>query len=152
MYKKKVNRIEKRIVSFHHPYVRPIKRGKQGKKVEFGGKGALVYVRGFLFLDHFDHSAFAEENLMIDHLLGYVERFGKLPPYVTADRNTESWITGSFRRSLRCGYRLNDEGSRPKHSRPRIVGSRRNRGNGIGYKGVLAKVKSITGSIESGIP
>jgi hypothetical protein len=30
-------------------------------------------------------SAFAEENLMTDHLLGYVERFGKLHPYVTAD-------------------------------------------------------------------
>lgn len=85
MYKKKVNRIEDRIVSFHRPYVRPIKRGKQGKKVEFGGKGALVHVGGFLFLDHFDHSAFAEENLMADHLLHYVERFGKLPPYMTAD-------------------------------------------------------------------
>jgi hypothetical protein len=85
MYKEKVNRIEDRIVSFHRPYVRPIKRGKQGKKVEFGGKGALVHVGGFLFLDYFDHSAFAEENLMTDHLLGYVKRFGKLPPYVTAD-------------------------------------------------------------------
>ncbi|MFH1934239.1 MAG: transposase, partial [Pseudomonadota bacterium] len=31
MYKKKVNRITDRIVSFHRPYVRPIKRGKSGK-------------------------------------------------------------------------------------------------------------------------
>lgn len=85
MYKKKVNRITERIVSFHRPYVRPIKRGKQGKKVEFGGKGALVHVGGFLFLDYFEHRAFAEENLMAEHLLGYVERFGKLPPYVTTD-------------------------------------------------------------------
>lgn len=44
MYRRKVNRIEDRIKSFHRPYVRPIKRGKQGKKVEFGGKGALVQV------------------------------------------------------------------------------------------------------------
>ncbi len=85
MYKRKVNRIEDRIVSFHRPYVRPIKRGKQGKKVEFGGKGALVHVGGFLFLDHFDHRAFAEENLMEAHVGGYMDRFGKLPPYVTAD-------------------------------------------------------------------
>lgn len=85
MYKRKVNRIEDRIVSFHRPYVRPIKRGKQGKKVEFGGKGALVHVGGFLFLDHFDHRAFAEENLMAEHVASYMDRFGKLPPYVTAD-------------------------------------------------------------------
>jgi hypothetical protein len=85
MYKRKLNRIDERIVSFHRPYVRPIKRGKAGKKVEFGGKGALVDVGGFMFLDHFDHSAFAEENLMEEHLVGYMDRFGKLPPYVTAD-------------------------------------------------------------------
>jgi len=85
MYRRKTNRIEDRVVSFHRPYVRPIKRGKQGKKTEFGGKGGLVHVGGFMFLDHFEHRAFAEENLMVAHLLGYVERFGKLPPSVTAD-------------------------------------------------------------------
>ncbi|MGQ9721229.1 MAG: hypothetical protein ACUVXA_07910 [Candidatus Jordarchaeum sp.] len=30
MYKRKVNRVKERIVSFHRPYVRPIKRGKVG--------------------------------------------------------------------------------------------------------------------------
>jgi len=85
MYKRKTNRVRDRIVSFHRPYVRPIKRGKQGKKVEFGGKGALVHVGGFLFLDHFAHEAFAEEALTAQHLVGYVERFGKLPPYICAD-------------------------------------------------------------------
>jgi IS5 family transposase len=85
MYKRKTNRIEERIVSFHRPYVRPIKRGKQGKKVEFGGKGALVHVGEYMFLEYFEHRAFAEENLMAEHVGGYMDRFGKLPPYVTAD-------------------------------------------------------------------
>ena len=85
MYRRKLNRIDDRIVSFHRPYVRPIKRGKAGKKVEFGGKGALVHVGRFLFLEHFEHRAFAEENLMVEHVGGYMDRFGKLPPYVTAD-------------------------------------------------------------------
>jgi len=85
MYKRKVNRVEERIVSFHRPYVRPIKRGKQEKKTEFGGKGGLVHVGGFLFLDHFEHRAFAEEELLADHLAGYVSRFGKLPPYASMD-------------------------------------------------------------------
>lgn len=86
MYRRKVNRIAERIVSFHRPYVRPIKRGKQGKEVEFGGKGALAQVDGFLFVDHFAHEAFAEESLTAQHLEAYVERFGKLPPSFTAER------------------------------------------------------------------
>jgi len=86
MYSRRVNRIADRIVSFHRPYVRPIKRGKLGRSVEFGAKGGLVHVDGFLFLDHFKHEAFAEDKVAGDHLRAYQERFGKLPPYVTADR------------------------------------------------------------------
>jgi len=73
-------------VSFHRPYVRPIKRGKVGRSVEFGGKGALVHVGGFLFLDYFRHKAFAEDKLAGKHFQDYKERFGKLPPYFTADK------------------------------------------------------------------
>jgi IS5 family transposase len=86
MYSRRVNRIKGRIVSFHRPYVRPIKRGKLAQSVEFGAKGGLVHVDGFLFLDHLRHEAFAEDKLVGDHLLAYRERFGKLPPYFTADR------------------------------------------------------------------
>ncbi len=83
MYRKRVNRVVDRIVSFHRPYVRPIKRGKAGKKVEFGAKGALDQVGRFLFLDYLEHWAFAEEELLADHLSGYGERFGKLPHYIS---------------------------------------------------------------------
>jgi len=86
MYKSKVNRIADRIVSFHRPYVRPIKRGKMGKSVEFGAKGALVHIGGFLFLDYFAHKAFSEDKLARHHLHVYQERFGKLPPYFVADK------------------------------------------------------------------
>jgi len=86
MYKRKTNRVAERIVSFHRSYVRPIKRGKLGRSVEFGGKGALMHVGGFLFLDHFAHEAFAENKLIRKHLQAYKEKFGKLPPYFTADK------------------------------------------------------------------
>ena len=85
MYTQRINRVDERIVSFHRPYVRPIKRGKQGKKTEFGGKGALVHVGGFLFLDYFEHRAFAEEELLGRHVAGYRDRFGKRPPYLSMD-------------------------------------------------------------------
>ncbi|SDY69916.1 transposase, partial [Nitrosomonas halophila] len=38
MYKTRSQRCEDRIVSISQPYIRPIIRGKQGKKVEFGAK------------------------------------------------------------------------------------------------------------------
>lgn len=86
MYKRKVNRIAHRIVSLHRPYVRPIKRGKQRQDTEFGGKGAVVHVDGFLFLDYFKHEAYDEAELAVDHVAAYQERFGTLPPYFAADQ------------------------------------------------------------------
>ncbi|MGB8953511.1 MAG: IS5 family transposase [Candidatus Aminicenantales bacterium] len=86
MYKRKVNRIANRIVSLHRPYVRPIKRGKQRQDTEFGGKGAVVHVDGFLFLDSFKHEAYDEAEVAVHHVAAYQERFGKLPPYLAADQ------------------------------------------------------------------
>lgn len=86
MYKQGINRVKERIVSFHRPYVRPIKRGKLAQKVEFGGKGALAQVDGFLFLDYFQHQAFSEAELAEQQLRAYEERFGTLPASFTADR------------------------------------------------------------------
>ena len=85
MYKRKTCRIANRIVSLHRPYVRPIKTGKQARDTEFGAKGALVHVDGFLFLDHFKHEAFNEAELAVRHVAAYEERFGTLPPYFVAD-------------------------------------------------------------------
>jgi len=85
MYKKKTNRIGQRIVSLYRPYVRPVKTGKQAKETEFGAKGALTHVNGFLFLDHWKHEAFNESEYAAVHVAAYAERFGKLPPYFVAD-------------------------------------------------------------------
>jgi IS5 family transposase len=86
MYTAKVNRIGDRIVSFHRPYVRPIKRGKSGKSTEFGAKGALSLVDGFLFLDHLEHAAYPEDKWTETHIKAYKEKFGKVPPYIAADQ------------------------------------------------------------------
>jgi hypothetical protein len=85
MYKRKANRIANRIVSLFRPYVRPIKTGKQAKETEFGAKGALTYVGGFLFLDFWKHEAYNEADHVARHMGAYTERFGKLPPYFVAD-------------------------------------------------------------------
>jgi len=85
MYKKKLNRISGRIVSLFRPYVRPIKTGKQAKETEFGAKGALTHVDGFLFLDFWKHAAFNEADSVARHMEAYGERFGKLPRYFVGD-------------------------------------------------------------------
>ena len=88
MHEKNLRRINNRIVSFHREYVRPIKRGKAGKSVEFGPKGALSHVDGFLFLDKFSHDNFseAETSIVKNQIEGYETRFGKKPTSFTGDQ------------------------------------------------------------------
>jgi IS5 family transposase len=86
MYTEKTHRIADRIVSLHRPYVRPIKTGKQARDTEFGAKGALMHVDGFLFLDRIKHEAFNESEFAAAQIEAYKERFGELPPYMAADR------------------------------------------------------------------
>ena len=92
MYTQKINRVDERIVSFARPYVRPIKRGKQGKKTEFGGKGALVHVGGFLFLD----------------------RFGKLPPSVVMDAKYGTQQNREIMEKVEIRASFKRRGRRPK--------------------------------------
>jgi transposase, IS5 family len=62
MYTRKEKSIEKRIVSLHKPYVRPIVRGKETKSVEFGMKVNKISVGGLNFVDNIDFEAFNECN------------------------------------------------------------------------------------------
>jgi hypothetical protein len=89
MYDDKVQRCEARIVSWWREYVRPIKRGKGGKKeVEFGPKVCLSHVDGFTFLDQFSHENYSEARVDIveSQIRNYKERFGQLPPSITGDQ------------------------------------------------------------------
>ena len=88
MYKKGIHRVEDRIVSFHRPWVRPIKRGKSGRDVEFGAKAAMSHVDGFLFLDKIHHDNFSEAQTTVvqEQVESYEKRFGKNPPSFTGDK------------------------------------------------------------------
>jgi len=55
------NRIPKhRIVSIDKPYIRPIVRGKEVKKVEFGAKVHKLQIGGISFIEHLSFEAFNE--------------------------------------------------------------------------------------------
>ena len=87
MYKAKTVRIAERLVSLSRPWVRPMVRGKAGKRVEFGPKGAISYVDGFMFLDYLDHEGFAEAGLVEQQITNYRRRFLKDPAYMIGDRS-----------------------------------------------------------------
>ena len=92
MHRERKHRIDGRIVSFHRECVRPIKRGKGGRKdTEFGPKGALSHVDGFLFLDTLSHDNYSEaaRKVVDGQLAACQQRFGKLPPSFTADQLAE---------------------------------------------------------------
>ncbi|MFH1934319.1 MAG: transposase [Pseudomonadota bacterium] len=40
----------------------------------------------FLFLDHLEHAAFSEDKWTEAHINAYKEKFGKVPPYISADQ------------------------------------------------------------------
>jgi transposase, IS5 family len=88
MYRTKSHQVKERIVSFVRPWVRPIKRGKNGKDVEFGAKAAVSYVDGMLFLDVIEHENFAEAETAVvrGQIESYENRFGQPPPSFTADK------------------------------------------------------------------
>lgn len=54
------------IVSIDKPYIRPIVRGKEIKKVEFGAKLHKLQIDGISFIEHLSYDAFHEGNRLIN--------------------------------------------------------------------------------------
>src|SRR5665647_2534128 len=64
MHHTHTRRIDHRIVNIHQPHVRPIVRGKENAKTEFGSKLQVSMVGGFTFIDHHCWEAFNEGNYL----------------------------------------------------------------------------------------
>lgn len=86
MYCFKTHSIEHRIVSIHQPHVRPIVRGKQQAKVEFGAKIHVSVIDGISFLDELSWEAYNEGSHMMEYVEKYRKRFGFYPREVLADK------------------------------------------------------------------
>lgn len=70
--------IPHRIVSLYKPYLRPIVRGKENKRVEFGLKVNTWQVDGLNFIEHYSFSAFHEGNRLRQGIAFHHRHFGKL--------------------------------------------------------------------------
>ena len=86
MYSEQSTRCEHRIVSISQPHVRPIVRGKQGKKVEFGAKLGLTLADGFVKAQTIDWDAYNESADLIPHVEAYKELYGYYPELVQVDK------------------------------------------------------------------
>lgn len=86
MHRTHTKSIEHRIVNIHQPHVRPIVRGKDRSKVEFGSKLQVSLVDGFTFIDQLSWDAFNEGGSLQHSVEQFKKRFGHYPREVLADQ------------------------------------------------------------------
>jgi transposase, IS5 family len=98
MHRTNTKRTDDRIVNIHQPHVRPIVRGKDAAKVEFGSKLQVSMIGGFMFIDHLSWDAFNEGQYLPKTIEGYKDRFGFYPAEVLAD---QVYCTRDNRKSLK---------------------------------------------------
>lgn len=91
MLRSGVRSIKDRIVSLHEPMIRPIVRGKETKRVEFGKKITFNLVGGTLLQTaRMDHHAFSDKEMVVDACTTHQRTFGRKPSELNADRGAHS--------------------------------------------------------------
>ena len=123
--------VKHRIVSIDRPYIRPIVRGKENKRVEFGAKVNNIQVDGISFIEHHSFEAF-NEGTRLKQCVEYQEsltgvkvtRIGMDTIYANNENRkycTERDITTNF---VRKGPKSKDEQADISTAR-RIIGNLR---------------------------
>lgn len=123
--------VKHRIVSIDLPYIRPIVRGKENKRVEFGAKVNNIQIDGISFIEHHSFEAFNEGTRLRqsieyqESLTGVkVTRIGMDTIYASNENRkycTEHGITTNF---VRKGPKPKDEPTDISTAR-RIIGNLR---------------------------
>jgi IS5 family transposase len=86
MYDENTNTCKNRIVSIYQPHVRPIVRGKQNARVEFGAKLGVSLDNGFTFLNHLSWNAYHEGTDLIGQIEEYYKIHGHYPDLAQVDK------------------------------------------------------------------
>jgi len=97
MFNEKSNSCPDRIVSIYQPHVRPILRGKQNARVEFGSKLGVSLDNGFTNLNHLSWDAYHEGKDLILQVEFYFQIHGYYPELVLVDkaystRENRNWL------------------------------------------------------------
>ena len=86
MYKNRVHSCENRIVNIYQPYVRPIPRGKDKHKIEFGAKIGVSEIDGFSRVDNFSWEAYNETTDLETQVENYKSKYGFYPECLLVDQ------------------------------------------------------------------
>ena len=97
----KGNHVKNRIVSISKSYIRPIVRGKEIKRVEFGAKANIVQIDRIDFIEHVNFKAFNEGTRLISSILFAQELFHSKIKYLGADA---IYATNSNRKYCSTNY------------------------------------------------
>lgn len=100
MYKNNIHRCDNRIVNIFQPHVRPIIRGKQKSKVEFGAKLGLSLSNGFSRLDTISWDAYNESCDLKKSVESYRKLHGHYPDLVQVDQIYATKENRAFLKSL----------------------------------------------------
>lgn len=117
--------VRHRIVSIDRPYIRPIIRGKENRRVEFGAKVNNIQIDGISFIEHHSFEAF-NEGRRLKQCVEYrqsltgveVRRIGMDTIYANNENRrycTEKGIVTNFVR----------KGPKPKDGQPEVTAARR---------------------------
>lgn len=159
MYNERSNHCDDRIVSLDQPWVRPIVRGKSGKKVEFGTKMGVVHTDGFAKAETLSWDAYNEGADLIPHVEAYKKLRGHYPELVQVDK-----IYGTNKNRKWCQQRgirmtVSKKGKKPElnqyqkrkrrdefNERNQIEGKFGQAKQGYGLNNIKAKLKDTSHS------
>jgi hypothetical protein len=85
MYDNNKRRCPERIVNIYQPWVRPIVRGKDKNKAEFGSKINVSEVNGFCWIDRFSWEAYNESVDVPEQVENYKKVYGCYPKIFLGD-------------------------------------------------------------------
>jgi IS5 family transposase len=110
-----------RIVSLHDPDARPIRKGRLGKPVEFGYKAQVVDNVDGIVVDHSVHVGNPPDApLLVPAIRRVIDRFGRAPRAVTADRGYGEAKVEANLRDNGVGYVAIPRKGRPGATRQKI--------------------------------
>ena len=113
MYDEQTNSVKNRIVSLFKPYIRPIVRGKENKRVEFGPKVQMSQVDNINLIDYLSYNAFNEGQYLKLTIQKHRERFG-ICSHVGIDRIYGTNSNRSYMSSQNISHCLPRKGRAPK--------------------------------------
>ena len=97
MYKERIHSVDDRIVNIYQPYVRPIVRGKDKARVEFGSKLGVSLQNGYARINTLSWDAYNESNDLKKQVEAYRRLNGYYPKVAITDkiygtRDNRNWL------------------------------------------------------------